>query len=131
MSQTTTKSISEFIESLKENAPDFNFDIRHIFNMGKEYKNHGVEIDEDFQLYQITVCNFVGSYRSISKNAKRAAAILEPKQIIVYKEGEMTAVDYLPFTKEFIEQSLPEDKEFAVGLAKACQNITRLIKTSL
>ena len=34
------KSIPEFIESFKENAPKFNFGVRYVFNMKEEYERH-------------------------------------------------------------------------------------------
>jgi len=130
-SATTAKSIPGFIKSLKENAPEFNFGIRHIFDMREDYKNRGIEVDEGFQAYQVVACNFAGSYKSMQKNINRAAVLLEPKQIIVYTNKGKTSIDYLPFTREFIKQALPEDEKFAQGLEEACQKIIRLIRASL
>lgn len=78
----------------------------------------------------MVVCNFVRSYKSIRKDASRAAVLLGPKQIIVYKDRGVTNVEYLPFTKEFIKQALPEDEKFSEGLYEACQRIIKSIKAS-
>ena len=127
----TTKSIQGFIESLRENAPEFNFGVRHVFSIKDEYKNQEVEVDEDFDLYQIIICNFARSYKSMKKNIKRAAVLLEPKQIIAYNGKGNTIVNYLPFSKEFIEEALPEDGEFAEGLYESCQRVVELVKASI
>ena len=127
----TVKSIQEFIESLKINAPQFNFGVRHVFSMKEEYKKRGVEVDEDFALYQIVICNFARSYKSMRNNIKRAAVLLEPKQIIVYNDKGVTTVNYVPFSKEFIREALPEDGEFAEGLYESCRKIAKLIEVSL
>jgi hypothetical protein len=35
---TSKKSIQDFIESVKENAPRFNFGVRRVFDMREEYR---------------------------------------------------------------------------------------------
>lgn len=127
----TTKSVQEFIESLKKNAGQFDFGVRHVFSMKEEYKKQNVNIDDDFELYQIVVCNFKRSYKSIRQNVERAAVLLEPKQIIVYNNKGNTVINYLPFSKEFIKKALPNDGEFAEGLYGSCQGIITLIEKSL
>jgi len=127
---TSEKSIKEFIKSIKENAPKFNFGVRYVFDMKEEYKSQGIDVDDDFQLYQIVVCSFRSSYKSVRKNVERAAVLLQPKQIIAFVKEGKTAINYLPFTKEFIKQALPQDDEFHSGLSESCQRIIRLIEAS-
>jgi len=129
-STTTKKSIQEFIESLKKNAGQFNFGIRQIFDMKKEYKNRGVDVNDNFQLYQIVVCSFRRSYRSIERNVERAAVLLQPRQIIAFVKEGKTTINYLPFAKEFVKQALPGDEEFHSGLSESCQRIIKLIEAS-
>jgi len=76
------------------------------------------------------VCNYERSYKSMSSNMKRAAVLLQPKQIIAYTEKGVTTINYLPFTKEFIKQALPQDDTFQQSLPESCQRIIRLIETS-
>lgn len=128
---TTKKSVPQFIDSMKKNAPEFSFGIRHVFDMKMEYDSRGVKTDEAFSLYQVVLCNFARSYQSILKNRNRAAVLLEPKQVIVYRDNGNTAVNYLPFSEEFIKQALPDDKDFAQGLKESCQKIIQLIHASL
>jgi len=129
-SATSKKSIQEFIESVKENALRFHFGVRQVFDMKEMHKNQGVDVDDDFQMYQVIVCNFGRSYKSIRKNVERAAVLLQPKQIIVFVKEGMTRINYLPFTKEFIAQALPGDDEFHGGLFESCQRIIELIEAS-
>ena len=128
---TSKKSMQDFIDSVKENAPIFNFGVRHVFDMREEYGNQNVNVDDDFELYQIMVCNFGRSYRSIRKNIERAAVLLQPKQIVAYTEKGVTTINYLPFTKEFIKQALPQDDGFQQSLPESCQKIIKLIEASM
>jgi len=127
---TSEKSIKEFIKSIKENTPKFNFGVRYVFDMQEEYKSQGIDVDDDFQLYQIVVCSFRSSYKSVRKNVERAAVLLQPKQIVAYTEKGVTTINYLPFTKEFIKQALPQDDGFQESLPESCQGIIRLIEVS-
>ena len=127
---TSEKSIQDFIESVKENAPRFNFGVRRVFDMREEYRKQNVNVDDDFELYQIIVCSFERSYKSMSSNMERAAVLLQPKQIVAYIEKGVTTINYLPFTKEFIKQALPQDDRFQESLPESCQRIIRLIETS-
>ena len=127
---TSKKSIQDFIESVRENAPRFNFGVRRVFDMKEKYKKQNVNVDDDFELYQIMVCNYGRSYKSMSSNMERAAVLLQPKQIVAYTEKGETTINYLPFTKEFIKQALPQDDRFQESLPESCQRIIRLIETS-
>lgn len=130
----TTESdrpIEEIIENLKENAPDYGFKVRHVLNLGEEYRANGAEVEDGFQIYQVIVCSFTRSYQAVKKNPERAAVLLPPKQMVIYNKNGKTIVNYLPFTEEFISQALPEDEEFPIRLAKACKKITNLIEASV
>ena len=127
---TSEKSIQDFIESVKENAPIFSFGVRRVFDMGEEYRKQNVNVDDDFQLYQIMVCNYKRSCKSMSSNMERAAILLQPKQIVAYTEEGETTINYLPFTKEFVKQAMPQDDTFQESLPESCQRIIRLIEVS-
>jgi len=127
---TSEKSIQDFIESVKENAPTFNFGVRRVFDMKEEYRKQNVNVDDDFQLYQIMVCNYERSYKSMSSNMERAAVLLQPKQIVAYTEKGETTINYLPFTKKFVKQAMPQDDTFQQSLPESCQRIIRLIEAS-
>jgi len=127
----TTKSVQEFIESLKKNVAQFNFSVRYIFDMKKEYKEHNVDVDENFELYQIILCNFQRSCKTIERNIETAAVLLQPKQVVVYNNKGVTTICYLPFTKEFITYALPDDEKLQEGLPSSCQRIIKTIEASL
>jgi len=130
-SATTKNSIQEFIESLRKNAGQFNFGIRYELNMKEEYKKQNVDVDDDFELYQIVLCNFQRSYKTMRRNIETAAVLLQPKQVVVYNNKGVTTINYLPFTKEFVSQALPVDEKLKEGLPNSCQRIIELIRASV
>jgi|GEM_PF-1233707 len=123
------KSINDFIDSLKRNAAQFNYYVRHVFNKREEYEKNGVKVDDHFQAFQVMVCAF--NYKGLQKNIERLAVLLPPKQIAVYSKNGATIIAYLPFSEEFIRKVLPGDEEFAINQSKACQRIVKLIKASV
>ena len=125
------KTIEGFIEDLKKNAPEFNFKVRHVLDVGEDYRRHGVAVEEGFQLFQVILCNFKRSYQTVHGNPETAAVILPPKQMAVFKQNGKTVINYLPFTGEFIAQALPENKKLQEGLVKTCLKIIRLIEKSI
>jgi len=124
----SSKSVQDFIESLKENASKFDYYIRYVFDKRQEYEQRGITVDGHFNAYQVMLCSF--NYKSLQKNIERLAVLLLPKQIVVYSKEGVTTILYLPFSEEFIREVLPEDEEFAVNQSKACQRIIKLIEAS-
>jgi len=125
----TSKSIHEFIKSIKQNVSRFNYGVRHIHDLREEYQSKGIDLDGDFEIYQIVVCSF--NYKGLQKNIRRCAVLLAPKQITVFREMGKTIVNYLPFHKSFIQQALPGDEDFAENQSKACQRIVQLIEAAI
>lgn len=125
------KSIEDVIKNLKKNAPEYGFQVRHILNLGEEYRANGAEVDEGFQIYQIIICSFKRSYQAVKTNNERAIVLLLPKQMVVYNKNGKTVVNYLPFPEDFIAQALPDDGDFPERLAKTCRKITRMIEASV
>jgi len=125
----TSKSIHEFIESIKQGASQFNYCVRHVHDLRQEYRNNGVDVDEGFEAYQIVVCSF--NYKGLQKNIRRCSVLLAPKQITVFREMGKTIVNYLPFHKSFIQQALPGDEDFAENQSKACQRIIQLLEAAI
>lgn len=125
----SNKSPEELIKTIKQEANRFNFIIREIFDMNKEFQHHHIETDKDFIFYSIMICNPKKAYKSILKNPIRGAILLPPKQITIYKEKnkENTTIAYLDLDKEFIKTMLPEDTQFQEGLEQSCNNIIKLI----
>ena len=125
------KPIEEVIENLKKNAPDYGFKVRHVLNLGDEYRANGAEVDDGFQIFQVVICSFKRSYQAVKANSDRAIILLLPKQMVLYTRDGKTVVNYLPFPEDFITRALPNDGEFPGRLAKTCQKITRLIEDSV
>jgi len=124
----SSKSVQEFIESLKTNASEFNYYMRYVFDKRQEYEQRGITVDDHFNAYQVMLCSF--NYKGLQKNIERLAVLLPPKQVVVYDKDGVTNILYLPFSEEFIRQTLPEDGEFAANQSKACQKIIELIEAS-
>lgn len=124
----SSKSVQDFIESLKENASKFDYYVRYVFNKRQEYEQRGISIDDHFNAYQVMLCSF--NYKGLQKNIERLAVLLLPKQVVVYNREGVTNILYLPFNEEFIREVLPEDEQFAVNQSKACQRIIKLIEAS-
>ncbi len=119
----------EIIKKVKEKAKEFNFIVREVFDMAKEFKEHGVDIIEDFEYYSIMICNPQKAYDSISKSPVRGAVLLPPKQIVIYPKDTKTIVAYIKQEKEDIAEVLPEDKLFQEGLNISCNKIEELINS--
>jgi len=124
----SSKSVQDFIESLKGNASKFDYYVRYVFDKRQEYEQRGISVDDHFNAYQVMVCSF--NYKGLQKNIERLAVLLLPKQIVVYSKEEVTTILYLPFSEEFIREVLPGDEEFAVNQSKARQRIIQLIEAS-
>lgn len=129
----SNRSIKEFIERLNANAPEFNFQVRHILKMHEEYRESGQEIEDDFELYQIIICNFARSYNAIKKNPDRAAVLLQPKMIIAYpkKDGDGCVINYAPYSGSMVAEILPGDAAFQESLPESCGKIKKLIEASV
>jgi hypothetical protein len=125
------KVVPEVIETIRANAPKFSFHVRHVFDMRREYEQHGAEVFHDFDLCHIMVCNMRGSFNSIRHNMERAAVIYQPKQITVFSDNSGTKVNYFPLSQRCIAEALPSDVEFQKNLHQACLNIIDMIKASV
>ena len=124
----TDKSIELIIEKIKEKASLFDFVVRGVFDMGKEFRRHGVEVDKGFEYYSVMLCNPEKAYRGIVGNKIRGALLLPSKQVVIYKENEETVIAYVKREKGEVEELLPGDSDFCEGLGISCGKIEGLIK---
>ena len=98
--QRSSKSPQQFIEDMKKNAPQFGFRVHEVVDMRKLYDGYSIEVADNFEVYTITLCNPQKSYRSITKNPGRNAAIIEQKHVVVYKGDKgNTIINYLSLPK--------------------------------
>lgn len=125
------KTPEKLIESIKKNAASYNFLIREIFDMAKEFKKHGIETNKNFKYYSIMICNPKRAYKSIQKNPDRGAILLPPKQIIIRKNKKGSEVLYSGIDEKEVTKRLPEDEEFQKSLPESCRKIKKLIEMSL
>ena len=125
------KAVPEVIETIQANAPKFGFHVRHVFDMRREYEQHGVEVLHGFDLCHIMVCNMQASFNSMRHNMERAAVIYQPKQIAVFSDNGGTKVNYSLLSQRCIAEALPSDVGFQKSLHQACLNIIDMIKASV
>jgi len=124
----TDQTLTQVIEKFKRHASDFNFIVRNIFNMADEFKNHDVEVQNDFEYYSVMLCNPQKAYDSIVKKPIRGAALLPPKQVVVFKENEKTIISYVALEENDIKAIMPDDEMFQKGLSQSCCKIKELIQ---
>lgn len=123
----TKKEPNEIIEEIKKKSSEFNFIIREIYDMSKIFKQHNVNVSDEFQYYSIMICNPSKAYESIIKNPLRGAVLLPPKQITIYKHNGEVFIGYLAFEQNDIKEVLSNDEEFEKGLSNSCNQIINLI----
>ena len=131
-SAISKKSPGQFIENMRENAPKFGFKVHEVVDMKELYTGYGVKVTDNFEVYTLTLCSPQKSYKSITKNPERNAAIIQQKHIIVYRdENGNTVINYLLLPKEFLEAIFPRDKEFPESIKESCRKRIGIIEESL
>ena len=123
----TEKVPTEVILEIEKKAADFDFIIRNVFDMMTEFRDHGVEIENEFEYYSVMLCNPKKAYKSILESPIRGAVLFPPKQIVVFKEKDKTIISYVAVEEKDVKELLPEDKSFQKGLSESCNNIIKLI----
>ena len=124
----TRKTPKEAIEEIKKKAHEFNFIIREVFDMAKEFKEHDISVDSKFEYYSIMLCNPEKAYKSILKSPVRGAVLLPPKQVVVFKEDGKTILSYVAVEEKDVKDLMPSDEKFQIGLSASCMKIVELIK---
>lgn len=84
----SNRSPREVIASLRARAESFGFVIRNVYHMKETFEVHGVETAEEFVYYSVMVCNPPRAYPTIRANPLRGAVLLQPKQLVVYRDPE-------------------------------------------
>ena len=98
----------------------------------KLYDGYDIKVADNFEVYTIILCNPQKSYKSITKNPERNAAIIEQKHIVVHKGDKgVTIINYLPLPKEFVKEVFPNDEEFPESIYQSCQKRITIIEASL
>ena len=126
----TLKTPEQVIKGIREKALDFNFIIREVFDMAKEFRSHGVEVQDNFVYYSIMLCNPEKAYKSMLGNPLRGALLLPPKQVVIYKDEKSgkTIIAYMAIEEIDVKKLLLEDIKFQKGLSESCNEIIKLIK---
>ena len=129
----TDKKPQEIIDKIKENVSKFDFIIREIFDINKEFTSHGVDVDNNFKYYSVMICNPKRAYETIKGNLIRGAIVFPPKQIIIYEDEKInkTTIAYMKIDKSSIKEMLPNDIKFQEGLENSSNKVIKLIKSIL
>ncbi|MFW6014496.1 MAG: DUF302 domain-containing protein [Candidatus Nanoarchaeia archaeon] len=125
----TNKTPLGTVQALKQNASDYGFVIRKVFDIKEEFKDYGVKVDEDFEYYSVMVCNPTNSYPKIREYPTRGALIFQPKQIVVFRENGQTVMAYAAYQEKELKELLPEDIQFQQGMPTSCQRVAEMIKS--
>ena len=125
----SNKSISDLISDIKEKAGDYNFIVRHVFDMAEDFRSHGVEVDDNFKYYSVMVCNPQKAYESISANPVRGAVLLPPKQIVVYgNTGGQTVMAYVAPEKDELVKLVPDDEALQNSLSQSGHKVLEFME---
>jgi uncharacterized protein (DUF302 family) len=121
------------IASLRAHAESFGFVIRNVYDMKETFEEYGVETAEDFVYYSVMVCNPPRAYAAIRTNPLRGAVLLQPKQIVVYRDPETgsTQVAYMLLDERTMREALPGDTQWQDKLPASCRKIAQLIDAAL
>ncbi len=123
----------EVIASLRVHAESFGFVIRNVYDMKETFEEYGVQAAEDFVYYSVMVCNPPRAYATMRENPLRGAVLLQPKQLVVYRDPESgsTQVAYMQLDERTVAEALPEDTQWRDKLPASCRKIAQLIDASL
>ncbi|MBU0615279.1 MAG: DUF302 domain-containing protein [Nanoarchaeota archaeon] len=126
-SKETDKSVIEVAEIIRKKAEDFGFIVRYDTDMTKEFKDHRVDVRDEFEYHTIMLCIPEKAYNSVNMNNKRAAIIM-PKQVSIFRDKNKTIVSTLVIGSEFLEKILPNDEKIRESLPASCMKVVKLIE---
>ncbi|WP_419770088.1 MAG: DUF302 domain-containing protein [Candidatus Marinarcus sp.] len=85
--QTSTKSVQEIVDAIKEISPSYKFGVLHVHNIQETLKSKGFEFPNDCQV--LDICNPNVAMQFLSEDITLAAIM--PCKIAVYtQEGKTT-----------------------------------------
>ncbi len=127
-SKETNKTVEEVSKLIKLKAKDYGFIIRYDTDMAKEFNEHNVNVDDDFEYRTIMLCIPQKAYNSIKSNSNRAA-IIAPKQISILRNNNInkTIISHLIIGEDFLKQILPNDEKIKESLPASCMKVVELI----
>lgn len=128
-SKETEKSVKEVAQIIRNKAKEFGFIVRYDTDMTKEFKNHGVVVETDFEYHTIMLCIPQKAYNSVKMNPDRAPVIM-PKQISIFRDNDKnkTIISHLIIGANFLKQILPNDEKIRETLPASCMDVVKLIK---
>jgi uncharacterized protein (DUF302 family) len=126
-STETIKNNSQFVRDLAEIVTRHGFIVHNesSMEMSHSFGKHGVEVSKDFDLHMIQICKPEKAARSLQNNPERA--VLMPKFIMTFTEGDKTQIRFLRYSEDNIK-SIVDDDEFPASLAETYTKIISMIE---
>lgn len=124
----TDKSVQEVVEIIRTKANEFDFIVRYDTNMTKEFKEHSVKVEIDFEYHTIMLCIPEKAYNSIKMNSDRAS-VITPKQVSIFRDHKKnkTVISHLVIGSDFLKKILPNDEKIRETLPTSCMKVVELI----
>lgn len=122
------KSVTQFVTDLSVVLEANNFVINNhdTMDMKKTFRQHGGEVDGEFDLHMMQVCKPTKADKSLTSNQERA--ILMPKFIHVFSQENKTQVRYMRYSPKQISAMVPDDPHFPDSLAQTFAKICSMIE---
>ena len=123
----TRKPIAQFIVDFERAAKPLRFLIHNKKTMAMSdiFKQHGVDVAENFDLHMIQVCKPEKAAASLEMNPERGS--LMPKFIVVFTRAGRTQVRFLNYSSSAII-ALLDDVDFSKSLTQSNADIIALIE---
>ena len=86
--ETSSKSVQEVVDCLKEVSSKYKFGIQHIHNITETLKSKGIEFEKECQI--LDICNPIIAEKFLSEDM--SLSIIMPCKISVYSENGETIV---------------------------------------
>ena len=87
-SETSSKSVQQVVDSIKEVAPKYKFGVQHVHNVKETLKSKGVDFKNDCQI--VDICNPIIAEQFLTTDM--SFSIIMPCKISVYTEDGETII---------------------------------------
>lgn len=123
----STKNNSQFVQDLARIVTRHGFVVHNesSMEMGHSFGRHGVDVGKDFDLHMIQICKPEKAAKSLQLNPERA--VLMPKFIMTFTEGDKTQIRFLQYSEDNI-RSIVDDDAFPASLAETYTKIISMIE---
>ncbi|MCT7908588.1 DUF302 domain-containing protein [Arcobacter lacus] len=86
--ETSTKSVQQIVDSIKEIAPKYKFGVQHVHTIKETLKSKGIDLKNDCQV--VDICNPVVAEKFLSEDISLSSIM--PCKIAVYTQDGETCI---------------------------------------